>query len=1363
MDKPSSYSVAPSDASRQSILARGALVGVVGVALVALVLVFPKDDLLSRLRADKETGDRELTISYLRNLVRTERRDVGLQFLLTEKLIESGNLKEASQVLALAKELASKDDRLLEQWNALDTQIAWSEYRLARDAAQKSDSALDAQSAERLRIALELRLQAQLARMGTVAAGMALVTQTQGIGATALTRQVLQAMVKLKNAGLADLLRAGREALALGFFEESAALYFAAQLRTADSEARRNAVMTGIKVLLASGQPLKAYQAALREMGNVPAQDPVLWTLVDLALTAGQPQAAVEHLRALVPATWDTATLAQKLDPLQLQKAQDVALAGGDLPLALRFAQTALLRNPGDALALQKTIDIALASGNLPLALQLLQQSLAAHPQPAALKQAIDIAIASGNLKLALQLVQQSLAANPRPAVFKQAIDIALASSNMPMALQLIEQSLAAHPEQSALREQYAQMLEWSGQSAAALAAWLAMMRQSATDSAKDTAIANVLRLSPMLYDQDALLAAWLATQSRRALSFEEVERVVGIYEGLGLPHNAISFLERLAQYPQGLAGDALQKNADERKVQSLRARLYERSGDSAQAIAVLEAMRTNDQALERDDAFRLAYLQLKAGQQEGALVALLAYHPPRSAAVDVPYWDLVADLAYETGRNDTKIAAMRQLLAASKERLQLRDYQVDRLLRYYIDSEDPQETQRLAQQIYPLATDDALRESVALIWLDAVVQAPQRAGLDGWMASMGSLPLERLLKNPEILARRASIYTALGDKALAAGDYRSALAIRPHTPTRVSYWWLLIDMADSHTLRSELAAAGAGARKDPAYLEVQGAAWQVLGEPRRAAGFYQQQTAQAGKANDFLWLSNYADVLDQAGETALALRLRRHAFGLLTLALAKMDSMKKKDAAQALIVRVRLSENFSSGVEKQRLSRLLGQWLSGENLPPELRRQADDLVISWALGSGREEAARRWLWQQHAKQVGSTDYGELALALAQGNVQALDRLMEKSAHKFQKIDQLNALRQLAPVQAQRRAQAATLGSEMAQREPEAPRSEELQEALEGDLLKLASRASVATLSRKSDALQQSGLRAAADIAITPNLRLSLQLQSMRQSSLNPAVLAAVPAQDSELALGVRVLTAHGELSGAVTQRKGLGQISGLVLRLSQQLSARASVEATLQKNQRSEDSAPLSVGGVQDRMALVSSYRLSKDLLLGAQGSLTRYHTQNGSYLGRASSVGLNGTYFLRNDSPDWTIKWGWQRSLARADGQADAASASALGAPGGWVPASASSFNASIGWDLAQTLDNRDAYSRAMRPYGELGVERRTSLGSTQTSGLLRLGLRGTVLGRDQLSVGVEIRPTAAGATSREARVQYEWIGDR
>jgi predicted Zn-dependent protease len=1302
------------------------LVGVVGVALVALVLVFPKEDLLQRLRSDKETGDRELTIAYLRNLVRTEQRDVGLQLLLTEKLIAVGNFKEARQVLALARSLASNDPKLLEQWNALDTQIAWSVYRLARDAAKKSGPADQSQSVEDLRKALQQRLESQLTRMGSPAAGFALLTQSHDIGATLLTKQVLQAISKLKNAGLADLMRAGREALALGFFEESAALYFAAQSRTTDPEARRSALMASVKVLLASGKPLGAYQAAVRELGPVSAQDPVMWTLLDLALAAGQPQAALVHLRALVPLTWDRAALTQKLEPQQVQKALDVALAGGDLPLALRLVQAALFLKPAD---------------------------------PATLKQAIDIALASGNVPLALQFLQQCLTANPQPAALKQAIDLALASGNLPLALQYMQQALTAQPQQTAMRERYAQLLEWSGQPAAALAAWLAMLRQSATDSA----IANVMRLSPMLYDDDALLAAWLATQSRRALSFDEIERVVAIYEKLGLPQSSLSFLEALANHPQGLSGDKLKNMADLGKVQSLRARMYERTGASAQAIAVLEQMRKNSPSLERDDAFRLAYLQLKAGQQDAALLGLLAYTPGRGSEVDVAYWDLVADLAYETGRSDTTLQAMRQLLEASRSSLQLRDYQVDRFLRYYLDSDNPSEAQALAKRIYPLVTDETLRTSVALAWLDAVVLAPQRASLQAWMVGVGDAPLASLLKNPQVLSRRASIYAAVGDKALAAADYRSALAIRPHSPTQVSYWWLLIDMADTKTLRAELASAGVPARKDPAYLEVQGAAWQVLGESRKAIGFYQQQTAQSGKANDFLWLTNYADVLEQAGEAALALRLRRHAFSLLTRALTKMDAMKKKDAAQALIVRVRLSESFSSGVEKQRLTQLLGQWLSGDNLPAELRKQADDLVISWALGGGREETARRWLWRQHAKQVGSTDYGELALALAQGDVQALDRLMEKSAHKFQHIDQLNALRQIAPVQPQRRALAATQGSELAQRDPESPRTEELQEALEGDLLKLASRASVTTVSRKSDALQQSGTLLAADVALTPRLRLTLQLQNMRQSSGNPALLAPAPAQDSEFAMGVRMLVDHGELSADVTQRKGLAGVAGLVLRLSQQLSARASMEASVQKNQRSDDSAALSVGGVQDKIALAASYRLSKDLLLAARGGHTRYRTQRGAYLGRANSVGLNGTYFLRNDSPDWTVKWGWQRSISRADGQADTQSANDLGALGGWVPASSSSFNASIGWDLVQTLDNREAYSRAVRPYGELGVERRTSLGSTQTSGLLRLGLRGSVLGRDQLSMGIEVRPTASGATSRETRILYEWTGDR
>jgi polysaccharide biosynthesis protein PelB len=1307
LDKPSSYSVAPGDAARQSVLSRGALFGVVAVALLGLVLVFPKEDLLSRLRGDKETGDRELTITYLRNLIRTEQRDVGLRLLLVEKLIETGDFKEAAKILADAKPLLGNDTKLLSQWNTLDTSLAWSVYRAAREKAKTSGNDQDALALEQARAALEQRLRAQLLRIDTAAAGFTLLTQTQDIGSAILSRQVLQSIAKLKTATMSDLLRAGREALALGYFEDAAALYFAAKTRSTDTEARRNAVMLGVKALLAGGFPKEAYQAALRELGPVVRGDTFTWTLIDLALAAGEPRAAAEHLRAVVPPEWDIATLAQKLEPAQLQKALDVALAGGDLPEALKLVQAAMVQKPADAAVLKKAIEIALANGNLPLALQFVQQSL------------------------------------------------------------------AANPHQPALREQYAQLLEWSGQPAAALAAWLALMRQAATDKA----IANVLRLSPMLYDDDALLAAWLATQSRRPVTFDEARRIVDIYERLGQPDKALQFLELLAQSPKGLAGDLAQQSADLRRVQSLRALLYERSGRPQEAIAVLQALRQSTGRLEREDAFRLATLQLKAGKQSAALDALLAYTPLATDKFDAPYWDLVADLAYETGRNDTKLRALRQLLDASTSTLLLRDYQADRLLRYYLDTDNPTEVVALAQRMYPLADTDTLRDSIALTWLDAIVQAPQRPWLSQWQAAIGPQALARLLKNPDILGRRAGIYASLGDKTLAAADYRAALAIRSDTPTRVSYWWLLIDMADAKTLRAELAAAGAGARKDPAFLEVQGASWQFLGESRKALGFYARQTKEQSKAGDYLWLTNYADVLDQAGEGALALRVRRHAFGLLTTAIQRLDSMKKKDAAQALLVRVRLSESFSSGDEKSRLAKLLGQVVSGADLPADLRKQADDLIVSWALGSqngsgpggARTELAQRWLWQQQARKVGSTEYAELALALAQGDVQALERLMERSAQKFQQVDQLNALRELGKRQPQRLAQAATLGTELAQREAESPRNDDLQEALEADLLKLASRARVAVVSKKLDSVSATGLRSQANIALTPRLRLTAELGQLNLRSTDTNVLANVPARDRELALGGKLLIEGGEVSASLTQRDAFATVSGMVLKLTQQITSRLSLEATLQKNQRSDDSAALSVAGMQDKAAANLSYSLSKDISLSGELASTRYRSQTGAYLGRSTTAGANITYFLRRDTPDWAIKAGIRRSLNRANGQADAATASLV--PGNTIPnasffvaPSSTSLDLSVGWGLAQSIDSADAYSRGWRPYGELGLERRTTSGqSGQISGLLRLGVRGSVAGRDQLAAGIEVRPTAGGKTSREVRVQYEWIGDR
>ena len=109
MDRPSSYSVAPGDASRSRILSWGALAGMVALAVGGLVLVFPKSDLMTLLRSNldakgRDRGNRDLSIAYLRNIIRTEPDDMGLRLLLAEKLLAGGDLlvKAAMAVLLLA-------------------------------------------------------------------------------------------------------------------------------------------------------------------------------------------------------------------------------------------------------------------------------------------------------------------------------------------------------------------------------------------------------------------------------------------------------------------------------------------------------------------------------------------------------------------------------------------------------------------------------------------------------------------------------------------------------------------------------------------------------------------------------------------------------------------------------------------------------------------------------------------------------------------------------------------------------------------------------------------------------------------------------------------------------------------------------------------------------------------------------------------------------------------------------------------------------------------------------------------------------------------------------------------------------------
>ena len=1285
MAKLPSYSVAPNDASRARILSWGGLLGIAVLALGALVLVFPKKDLISLLRSEAGADNRELTLAYLRNIIRTEPKDLGLRLLLVEKLMDTGDLEGARVGLAEAKPLAGATAAAQEAWDTWD--LAWWQARLL----QARKLGLEAQ---RLEAASELlaRIQRRIGSVSTPAQVFSSIQSARALraelgpadagaagavdgpwaqAALRVQNQLLARLLALPSSSMSDLTKGAGIALEDSGFQLASDLYLAARRKTTLPAERFKLLQQGVQALLGGGQPRDAWQTAVREAMPVDSTDPnanaTWWWLAGLALGASEPRQAALALRKVIPLTASPADLAKMLPPARLQVAWDTFAAAGDLPAALKVAEAALLSQPQNARWLERK----------------------------------------------------------------------------------------------------AQVAEWSGLAPLALVAWLELMKRGASQKA----LANVFRLSPIVYDDAALLAAWLALARQRQLKPAEVDKVIEVYERQGSVDATLAFVRQLRAKtaPIDATGAA--------RLTGIEARLLEQAGRPKEAIALLEQLRLA--GLSKDDALRLAFLQLKQGNLPLALRALQSVRAGQEGsggAFDSAYWALLADLAYETGERAIAQDALGRLIASGT----LESYQGERAIRLLLEANQVPQAARLAGQLYPRFPQDR----ILYAWLDAIEAEKSPTGLRDLLAALLPEHRQKLEGSPSFLQRRAALFARLGDVALARRDYEQSLALRPdHVPTRLSYWWLLVDQLDKASLRSELARAGRGGRADAAngalFGDVRAAAWQLLDQPQLALASL--QPAARGHVNDFLWLMNYADLLDRTARQSQALRVRRHAWGVAQRAAAQPADAEQ--ARQALVTQLRLAAGFAGGEKKARLWRELGLLLNqSKALPqdPAQQRQAQELVGAWLLSEGRFDAAQRWLWQLHAARMAAPTYQELAVALSQNDGQALVRLLDRAEaaaadpaknpaaspanDRLSPLDRLAALRQLVL-----RDDAATLGFDLAQRRPEGE-SDEAQQALQHDLLAHASRASVQERTRNAGVLTRQEVRANAVIVASPQLKFTLELALGRDRSNNTAQLAATPANDRELRVGVETATPWGALKAQWGVRDALATVQGVLLQLTTRLGSRSVLQLEAARGERSEESSAMSVAGNRDRVAVNLNLRAGDRLDGQASLATSRFHTQTGAALGSSVDAALTGNWTLRRDYPDVRLQSQLRRSVVRADGQPDAATA--VLQPGGTVPGvglflgpSSTALSLSLGVGLAQA--DPAIYSRAWRSWGEIGFESRQTQGTRQTQGLLRFGVKGSVAGRDQLSVNLDVRPGSGGLSgaqgTRELRLQYDIFFDR
>jgi hypothetical protein len=129
----------------------------------------------------------------------------------------------------------------------------------------------------------------------------------------------------------------------------------------------------------------------------------------------------------------------------------------------------------------------------------------------------------------------------------------------------------------------------------------------------------------------------------------------------------------------------------------------------------------------------------------------------------------------------------------------------------------------------------------------------------------------------PEYLRLMGSHHQNAGRLAVAREHLQAGLAASPDsTDMQTALLWLLIDSNDAVALRELLARHEVAWSRQAAVHNALASSYQALSQPQVALERYLTPQLQA-RQDDFLWMMNYADALDQNQQFDRAWHLRRH------------------------------------------------------------------------------------------------------------------------------------------------------------------------------------------------------------------------------------------------------------------------------------------------------------------------------------------------------------------------------------------------------------------------------------------------------------------------------------------------------
>lgn len=916
-------------------------------------------------------------------------------------------------------------------------------------------------------------------------------------------------------------------------------------------------------------------------------------------------------------------------------------------------------------------------------------------------------------------------------------------------------------PDDMRWRERLAQVSEWTTRPEIALENWLTVAKQTQADLAWQA----VLRLAPGLFNDPALIAALHYQLGRQPGDPALLKALIAAYERNGDPQAALNYLNR--HTGPNATPEALE----------LMAELADRAGQPETAIKAWLQLLQREAQITAPRAVKLAVLLMLQGRGEESLPWLTQAQSRvgHESEADLDFWRLTGELAQLQQNEPQAIHAFTQLIGSGKA--ETSDF--DSLVQLLADTH-PSEAARVAAQAW--ARFDQPRHLVRALSLYIVRN--QWTEMGALLKQLDSSPqasrhaLAPLRSNPEFLRLAGTYHQNMGNLAQARFDFEASLRLAPGSAAmQQALLWLFIDSNDAVSLRHLLAAREPIWRTDPTMHDALASAYQALSLPQVALTRYLSPRISQHQ-NNFLWLMNYADALDQNQQSDRAWRLRRHLLSREWQETARA-SQPGKGRPTLLEVRQRLlTEPELDQVRRIARTRLLLTQRPGDVGLDALREllrldrgaekkysnSAAEMAIGWLQDAGEYNAERGFLYHQYARSQSNRAnrplWAEITVALAEDDKAATGQLLDTFGESLPRYDRINAARAIDDL---RLVQSTAFETQTDQTD-----DNPLHMQLADSLLEFSDHAGAEFTKRKLGGLDEQLVATHWHAAVDPKLSLDFQFGRIARQETDTAVIRNAP---DERFSRLKINWRHddGATTLMVENRHSLATYTPLQIEHEQRIDNRLSLNVGLGTDLSSQETTILRLAGMKDRASLGLRYRPTRMDQITLEHWREDYKLQTGANVGSGNHTGITLSHMLRQEARDLELSafWSTHSFSHRANAQSIREKDLAVAAltpqnlpPPNNIDLATNYFlpdNFSFyGIRLATDLRYQAQYTRAFRPFGAVSATRHSSLGTGYS---LRLGIAGSIFGADHLSLswGLGKSGLQSGGLIRELQLNY------